>query len=558
MEKRIVRGLALGAAWTMPAVAVALGLAGLQACGDSSPRLVPVGADDGGVGPGNAGDGSTDGSLFVTRPADAGVRPSDAGCDPSTDPQTDACVLTEANGVFVVPGSAGDGGAGDAGDTGARDGSRAAPYTSLGEALAHVQGKARVYVCNGDYSEAVSLQSPVSLFGGLTCAGGAWKWVGGVARVTAPAAASGTSAIALSIASPTGGVTIEDMAFASSDATGQAGDGSGASSIAALVSATSVRFVRSVLTARDGAGGAGGVTGVRISDGGIDPTNYDPPDAVAPRNDAGGIAPASNVCAYVDDAGVQDRSSGGVGGDPAGVPDGGDGTSVPPPVFIPGVTPAGHDGMGGVGHIGEDGPPRPAGSAATSPGVLSPGGWLPTSGAAGLPGQPGQGGGGTTALLDLGVAGRGGSSGGCGGAGGSGGGGGGGSVALAVLAGTVTLEGCTLTTGHGGDGGPGGAGQDGQHGGGAVGARFGAPGGNGAGGSGGGGGSAGISVGILYSAGSVLSYDPADTVIIPGVAGVPGPGGPGGLQINAGGNAGSAGYLDPHASSATLSTTAVP
>ncbi len=571
MEKRIVTGRGRAAAWTAPVIAGALGLACVQACGQSAPSLVGT-PGDGGASQG--ADRSAEGSIFVTGPAEGGS--GDGGCDPTAEPRADACVLTESEGVFVAAaasvvapsGDAGDGDAGgndgsaaaaDAGagggDAGVGDGSRAAPFTSIGAALAHLNGKSRVYVCNGDYSEAVRVTSAVSMFGGLTCAGGAWHWVGGTARVTTPALAAGLSSVALVVQATTGSVTIEDMSFTSGAPAGHGAGGNGASSIAAQVNTTATRFVRTVLTARDASNGADGVTGVPIADGGVDPSNYDPADARAPSND--GSAPGSITCVFADDAGTHDMSSGGNGGDPSGVPEGGNGTSVPAAVFVSGVTPTNRDGAGGqLPHAGEDGVSRSGGATATFAGVLTASGWQPTSGGAGLTGQPGQGGGGESVVIGS-VPGRGGASGGCGGAGGAGGGGGGASVALAVLNASVTLQACTLTSGRGGDGGQGGAGQSGQQGGVVLSGGTGL-GGNGAGGSGGAGGSAGVSVGILYSVGSVLSYNATDTVIIPGPAGQAGAGGAAGTQTNAGGNSGMPGYLDAHASAATLSAMSSP
>jgi hypothetical protein len=514
------------------AVPLALGALTFLACsGDSK--------DQRGGGPGGGSEaGSPDGSIFVSVTPDASA---EGGCDLTSDPKGNACVVSEAYGVFVSSGATAPG-----------TGTMADPFSSIPFALAHLGNKSRVFVCNGDYSGPVSVTSSVQIYGGFSCTGGAWQWTGGVARVTS----TGTD-LPLTVQASAGSSTIEDMAFVAPAAVGQKADGSGVSSVAAVVLGGTVRLVRDVLIANNGASGADGVTGLREIDGGVQPTNYVPlsTDASvsrAPDGDAG-VAVGSIVCNYTGDAGTSDRSSGGAGGDvtvdDSGV--GGNGTSVPPAVFVPGTTPANQDGLGGrtssvAGHRGEDGVARPGGTS-SSPGTIVGGFWVPAAGTDGLPGVPGQGGGGgaATSVATLSFIGGAGAAGGCGGAGAFGGGGGGGSVALLVVGGSVTLVGCTLTAGNGGDGGNGGAGQDGQLGGRSrppSTAASGGTGGNGAGGSGGAGGAGGVSAGIVYAKGHAPTYTAGDTVIATGNAGHPGTGGAAGQGPGAPGNPGAMGY----------------
>jgi hypothetical protein len=153
---------------------------------------------------------------------------------------SDPCIFSVAGAVFVSASTGSSGGPGTA----------SAPFATISEGLAHLGSTGRVYVCNGSYSEQVSITSAVSLFGGLSCTAGTWAYTGGKATVTGPA-----NAPALSVAAGAAVVDIEDMAFVSQTATGTDGTGNGNSSIAALVSASSnVTMKRTSLTAGSGAG----------------------------------------------------------------------------------------------------------------------------------------------------------------------------------------------------------------------------------------------------------------------------------------------------------------
>ena len=71
-----------------------------------------------------------------------------------------------------------------------------APFATISYALAHLGSASRIFVCNGSYSDTLSITGAVSIFGGLTCTAGTWAYATGTrATVTGPA-----SGPALSIA----------------------------------------------------------------------------------------------------------------------------------------------------------------------------------------------------------------------------------------------------------------------------------------------------------------------------------------------------------------------
>jgi hypothetical protein len=512
--------------------------------GDASGEGREVGTGDGaGVDAGTAADGSgtpiddalRDGSAVGEGGTDVAAASADVAveapaCDPALDPSVDPCVLDDAYGVFVsadAPGpsaSAVDGG-------GAPTGTKDAPFGTISTALAHAGSRKRVYVCNGNYSEAVAVTSAVTLFGGLSCASGpagrVWSYVGGSGHVTPTL--PGAALTVMGVASGT--VTIEDMSFAPIAATQP-----GASVVAALLVSSSVNLVRVTLTAGNGTTGADGATAPNYRTAA--PAGA-PPDVSGVAGAPGGI----NVCSIL---GTSAGGTGGISCDAVlglGTP----GTSTPiAPVIAAGrdglprglVTPAGLTNTSD--DPGADGAPGPGGLPATTFGMLTSAGWTPSSGGNGATGDPGQGGAGATdprwgqcMAPFTSAGGGGGGSGGCGGGGGSGGAGGGGSIALATVASTVSLQACLISSGAGGAGGAGGTGQDAEPGGvggdapidSAAAHNPGGVGGDGAGGSGGAGGTGGISVGILVF-GSTVTFDDATKRVIttgaPGTAGAAG------------------------------------
>src|SRR5260221_7004756 len=81
-------------------------------------------------------------------------------CDRTKDPKDAPCVLDEAYGVFVASPEGIDGGmdaSEDGGTPVSGDGSMSRPYATIGQALANLGSKARIYVCNGSYSEQVTI-----------------------------------------------------------------------------------------------------------------------------------------------------------------------------------------------------------------------------------------------------------------------------------------------------------------------------------------------------------------------------------------------------------------
>jgi hypothetical protein len=530
--------------------AVAVGDAGPEAAPDTCAELGTCAVAVGDAGP-EAAEPFADGPVEQT-------------CDPTKEPKDDPCVLDETYGVFVsadLPSSADD--SGEGGSEGGQ-GTRSQPYTTIAQALANLGGKQRVYVCNGFFGEQVSITSPVSMYGGLSC-DGVWSYVGGSAQSGAQVV-SPSPAYALSVAGlDAGSVTIEDMSFASPGATAP-----GSSSVAAIIVSASVRLVRVTLSAGSGADGGAG------ADGNADP-NY---LGAAPAGGAqawttlnGQFSPESGGIGSVNQCTTFGASAGGNGGlgCAASAAMGTAGRSKPePPVTTPGqdglpmgAALAGDAGVALGNDPGADGQAGIGGTAAPSQvyGTLAAGGWTPSPGGSGAAGSPGQGGAGATdplygqcAVAAQDIGGGGGGAGGCGGAGGQGGAGGGASIALASLGSTITLTTCTLSASDSGTGGAGGAGQDGQ--GGAAGGddmsfsgmhAAGAAGGNGAGGSGGAGGTGGISVGIL-EADSTVSIDmptsASTTLGAPGAGGAAGPAGrhgAGALTTGTDGNAGASG-----------------
>lgn len=469
---------------------------------------------------------------------DSGYHVCNGACDSDGDVPSDTgdpCILTEPFGVFVA--TAGDGGSDTTGT-----GTRAAPYATITHALANLNGTSRVYVCNGSYSDSVAAASGVGIFGGLSCTGGTWAYVGGTGTVvTAP-----VGSYALHATGATG-VTVEDITFGAPDAEGTDASGNGNSSIAAFFNATTATLVRVTLTAGKGANGNAGTSGSSAP-------NYS--GSVAASGSAGAASGSAEGGQAVCQDG--DSSQGGAGGVPGVSPaPGGNGTAGSSTPMA--TTSTGFDGAAGIGGLtacnpsadpSANGAARSGGSAAISLGTLSTTGWTPSSGVGGGSGQPGQGGGGGGGKATPAVGGDAGGAGGCGGTGGGGGWGGGASIALASVSSSLTLTSCAFQTGRGGDGGPGGDGQAGQGGGNPGGnalACGGGIGGNGAGGSAGAGGTAGVSAGILWS-----GTQPAPTSATYLIGSVGNPGAPGGagaggtnglVPDGAAGNAGASGNV---------------
>lgn len=431
---------------------------------------------------------SNEDGVFVTDeggpPMVDGGSPSDSfapipGCEktPSEDPSAlqDKCAIF----VFKTVGL----------DT--NTGTAAAPVATIKRAieLATAHQKYRVYLCNAEYAEDVTMTKVaegVSLFGGLACADFKWSYLSGTRAVIA--GTGGSVGFAFTITDVVRPLVVEDIeirgatagaAFVSSDPDG------GAQPL--------ITFSRCLMTARDG-----GVVGIFGQPQTYDAGYFDG----LPASGATGGAEKACACPIGSNSGGQGGNSGvaGAAGKPAGAGGGNAGCT---------------DGLPGASAA----TPGADGSGASRLGRLDRGGWSPepgTSGQYGQSGQPGGGGGGS--------AGGGGGGGGCGGCGGYGsmpGPGGAGAIALAVAYSTVSVVGCRLVAGSGGSGGIGGPAYPGVNGGdGGAGACAGGRGGNGAAGGAAGGGAGGVSAGILY-VGRRPDVDPATTITV-GPAGAKG------------------------------------
>ena len=496
------------------------GLLGLVGCGSADgceQRLTCPGPDDSdsgaGGGSGGAGGGATGGSGGVSGSGtggDAGptdAQPPDAQpeapapCDETLSPAEDSCVISDSVGVFVSPTGSDDTG----------DGTQAAPYATLAKAIeeATIQSK-RVYVCaDGEFSEDLTIDAPLEIFGGFDCT--TWAWEDATrATLRSP------STTALRVEDATG-VEITNLAIHSADAADP-----GESSAGVFAVNSTVALTNSLVSAGKGADGA---------DGTVNTVTF-PDKATLSGNPAGAPAAGNGGAAKACSCPIGPDSSGGGGGN---AQLGGQGGGVGGPDLGGGTAGVANQacnsgGGGGDGAAGRDGLPGPG---PDSDGALSPtSGFVPADGNPGSRGGPGQGGGGGRS--DDAGAGGGGGCGGCPGAGALPGRGAGASAAIVAIDSSVTVSGGELRSGDGGKGGAGLAGQPGQPEGGAgglqeVGGCSGGAGGPGGDGAASGGGGGGHSVGALWTGTApTLAGDPTLTF---GTAGI---GGDGGLPASRG------------------------
>jgi hypothetical protein len=448
-------------------------------------------------GGGDAGDSSADGRVdahpmdgttdhVVTDTGhehDSSNQDADIGptCTSGAPPSMNGCI-TASSGVFVSM----------TGMDMAGYGTMSMPYASVTYALQHLTSTNTVYVCGGTYTDQITVGGAVSVYGGLTCAGGDWVYsASAVPVITAMNASFGVEIDAGSAA-----VDFEDIEVDGADA------GAGGTTIAFWAnSSTNVSLHRVKIV---GATAGQGATG---ADGTASP-NYTAAsaDAGADSSTNTGGGGGQNSCA--DGTTSQGGQGGGGGGAPSGGQSGSTAYTTPYPSFATGTGGTFiqcEASVGGIsGSYGENG--GAAGSPPANPGTWSTSGsaWVPSVAGPGTNGGPGQGGGGGGG--NTGGGGGGGGAGGCGGAKGQGGTSGGASFALLSINSTVTLDHCTILGGTGGAGGNGGNGQDGQTpgapgngtGGTGVAGCAGGTGGFGQGGGGGGGGAGGPSVAIAY------------------------------------------------------------
>lgn len=440
-------------------------------CPSETPAVCDNGAcdqnPDGSANDGSSsgGDGGPDGAV-----------PIPEGCDPNADPKdAPKCVVSDF-GIFVDATTGNDG----------NSGSKELPVKSIGGALAKLNGRPRIYVCEGTYPESVKLTSPISIYGGFAC--GTWAYTGKRPTVT-PA-----SGVALEVVGLSAAPRIRDMTFSGAPSAAAANR----SSVAIFVRQSKMDFARIEAKALDGTNGDNAVVTSNY-DAAVQPD--DPKIAGASASDTKGGDPqtCSMLCTNsVTSAGGKGGAGGNTpsAGDP-GTPDRGGGFGGNANAQCLSIGAGGIGGPGNPGQAGTDAQP------ATAVGKLTDEGWAPSAGAAGTFGGPGQGGGGGGGNMSASKgAGGGGACGGCGGAPGSAAQSGGSSIALLVLNSQVSLADSVLTTLSAATGGAGAAGQDGQVGGfgglQSLGGCSGGAGGKGGRGGASAGGAGGISVGVVY------------------------------------------------------------
>jgi hypothetical protein len=376
---------------------------------------VVAGCGDDGAGSGGSG---SDGSATTTKSS------SQAGGDGGGGgTQVDACEPTDGE---VVPVTCGIFVNGDAAENG--DGSQAAPYDNLTDAVAQAAGSNnRIYVC-GTLTEAVTVGPGVEIHGELDCANG-WRW-DFQTRTVWESLVGSTPLHTIGGPSPT---VITGFQIESRDAVDP-----GASSIAVIVEGGTLSMTRSTVIAGDASAGAFGmgVPGIPGVDGGDGGT--------LSFGGTGGVGAAS-PCGGAD---------GGMGG--WCVPD------FPNPCIYEEPTPPSTAGTNGTttctpGDDGTPGAPGAPGADAVGIGSISEGGYTPSDGQPGTAGTVGGAGGGGGAKMQPDYYGGGGGSGGCGAEGSTAGRGGGSSIAFLSLNATLQFSDVISRVGRGGNGGAGGA-----------------------------------------------------------------------------------------------------
>ncbi|MGE0325700.1 MAG: hypothetical protein AB7K71_15235 [Polyangiaceae bacterium] len=217
------------------------GIGGTGASGGTSGAGGSSGATTGGSAGmgGTGGMGGAGGSATTGGTGGTGV----VTCNAASLPEDDACVIDEQYGVFVKP----------TGSDGTGVGSRAAPFATLGKAMAiaKASGK-RVYMCadGGNYPSAVSLDSThsgVQAFGSFKCAD--WAYDNLLKATVAPSSGVPLTVDGLGVAT-----RIDGFEFRAVNASAP-----GASSVSAFVkNSTGVSFVRVKFQSGSGANGGTG------------------------------------------------------------------------------------------------------------------------------------------------------------------------------------------------------------------------------------------------------------------------------------------------------------
>jgi hypothetical protein len=442
-----------------------------------------------------------------------------------TDTNCDGINGTVANAIFVAADSGNDN----------NPGTMAMPVATIkkGMTLAGASNPVKdLYVAKGTYTESVTLQGGIGIYGGYDDSN---KWSRALTNVTL---IQSPSATAVSGTELDDALELQLLSIVSSDAL-QAGTSSYGVLLANDLAGVTVTFTAVDITAGNGApgtAGIGGVTGASGGQGGMGDTSG--------AKAAGGMSMCGAV-GGIGGASVNGSTNGKPGGMGGSTPGGGTGGSPGSGGTSPGSCGGNsgsqaptNDTAGGNGTNGNNG------TLPTAVGAFTNGLYVPGAGGPGTAGTNGGGGGGggsgsgdssvcfaiPPCCNDSSGGGGGGGGGGCGGTAGQGGTGGGGSFAIGAIESAIIVNGCTLAPGTGGAGGAGGNGGPGGTGGGGGGGGSGdgpgAPGqAGGAGGTSGAGagGYGGPSACIVYSSGVVPMQN--QNTCTPGTGGRGGAGG---------------------------------
>jgi hypothetical protein len=497
--------------------------------GDCEAEGTCVSANGGtdGAGGESAGVASSDGSTSGGGD-DGRADPSCQG-DVADDP---TCWASNEYGVFV---------SNQTGDDETGDGTKEAPFATIGKGLDGAAGK-KVYVCLGDahpaYEEELIIaesRDGASIYGGFECE--SWNY-----SSKRKAALRSTTNIGLRALNLKRGLRIQNLRIFAKDATGTGPDASSYGLFA--IDSVAVELKNVEVSAGKGATGADGDAGASGMPG---EASGDAPQGSAPicssdtaQSPLGGTWSAESVCGSLGGAGATARLL-----NPKAMQVGVRGKAGAPNVHVSLQADLENGGLGETAEIsqldgrngarGDDGAP---GAPAAAVGRFDLDGFSTADGASGTDGYPGQGGGGGGSSVGsvncYGASGGAGGMGGCGGLAGKGGFGGGASVALFSWHSEIALDECTLAAAAGGAGGAGGTG--GLDGAGASGGKGGAslpnirPGGRGGLGGGGGtggpgsGGSGGPSISIVWS-GNAPNFAAPEPTLVNGPAGDGGRGG---------------------------------
>jgi len=117
----------------------------------------------------DSGDSGTDGETQDVATTDGETGPT---CTVGAPPAMNGCI-TDASGVFVS--------ATTGSDAGTTTGTMADPFATVSEALAKLGMATAIYVCEGAYKDQITVSGAISIYGGLTCAGGVWAYAGATA-----------------------------------------------------------------------------------------------------------------------------------------------------------------------------------------------------------------------------------------------------------------------------------------------------------------------------------------------------------------------------------------